>query len=299
MYDLKDVSLGVWGDLPKRMILTEEFFDWFANELGFDLLSLMIDDADPRVVFSWNEKDVEKVLKLADKHAIEIGLTTWPFPVQELLLLMEKKMDALLAVGPVAEWETDQEFNWQEDDVNKDDYKNLDEAGDELVEIKERQCKKHGCRNVVTTFTYHIENSSRSDTILHADRAAIQAYATDERDGKRVTWNHRLGPGRMQKLTLDRTMQIPGVKEGKVELLVGHAAWNQEGFTEKQTVIVKGKPVEKWVSVPEKAMRVSFEASLPYKPIAHNWWSLKYIYPKSRRFNEYSFNFLRTLRAAA
>lgn len=295
MYDLKNVSLGLWGDLPKAMILTPEFFAWFAEELRFDLLSIMIDDADPKVEFSWNEKDVEKALKLADPYAIEIGLTTWPYPVPELLRQMKVKMDALLGVGPVAEWETDQEFNFQEDDVRG--YPNLVVASNALVEIKVELCVKHGCRNVVTTFTYHVENSSRSLTIPRADRAAIQAYATDERDGKRVTWNHRLGPGNMQKLTLDRTMQIPGVKEGKVELEVGHAAWNQEGFTEKQKSIVKGKTVEKWVSVPEKAMRISFEASLPYKPVAHNWWSLKYVYPKSPRYNVYSFNFLRSLRA--
>lgn len=297
MYDLTNVSLGVWGDLPKAMILTPEFFAWFANELQFDLLAIMIDDADPKVEFSWAPKDVERALELADPYAIEIGLTTWPYPVKELLRQMNEKMDVLLGVGPVAEWETDQEFNWQEEDVNKRDYPNLDKAGDELVEIKEELCKKHGCRNVVTTFTYHIENSARSDTIVHADRAAIQAYAIDERDGKPITWNHRLGPGNMQKLTLDRTMQIPGVKDGKVELCVGHAAWAQEGFTEKRKVVVSGKTTDRWVSVPEKAMRVSFEASLPYKPVAHNWWSLKYIYPKSRRYNIYAEAFLKTLRA--
>ena len=297
MYDLTNVSLGAWCDLPKHLVLTPEFFAWYANELHFDLLPIMIDDADPKVEFSWAEKDVEKALRLADPYAIEIGLTTWPYPVKALLHQMKEKMDTLLGVGPVAEWETDQEFNWQEEDVNKRDYLNLDKAGDELVEIKNELCEKHGCRNVVTTFTYHTENSARSDTIPHADRAAIQAYATDERGGKPVTWNHRFGPGHMQKLTLDRTMQIPGVKEGKIELCVGHAAWAQEGFTEKRKVSTDKGAVDRWVSVPEKAMRVSFEASLPYKPVAHNWWSLKFIYPKSRRFNTYAEMFLKSLRA--
>jgi hypothetical protein len=87
------------------------------------------------------------------------------------------------------------------------------------------------------------------------------------------------------------------VKEGDVELCVGHAAWDQEGFTEKRQVVTDKGTVDRWVSVPEKAMRVSFEASLPYKPVAHNWWSLKYIYPKSRRFNTYAEAYLKTLRA--
>ena len=294
MYYLDDTTLGVWIDLPKKMVLTPEFFEWFADELQFDLMSIMIDNADPVVAFSWSEKDVETALRLADPYAIEIGLTTWPYPVAGLLRRMEQKMDALLAVGPVSEWETDQEFNWQEGSVNG--FADLDAAGDELVAIKKRLCEKYGCRNTITTFTYHRENSSRSDTAPHADRAMIQAYAIDERDGKPITYNHRFGPGRMQTLTLDRALQIPGVKEKKVELGVGHAAWAQEGFTEKRVINeALGKSV--LLSVPEAAMRISFEAALPYEPVAHNWWSAKYIYPKSPKYLHYAFSFLRSLRA--
>jgi hypothetical protein len=288
-YDLTDTSLGLWVDLPRRQVLTPEFFAWFAEELQFGLMAIMIDDSDRAVDFSWREQHVEQALKLADPYAIEIGLTTWPYPDVNQLATMKRKMGALLAVGPVAEWETDQEFNWQENDV--EGFANLDQAGDVLVDIKRELCGEHGCRNTLTTFTYHVENSAKADTSQHADRLAIQAYATDERSGKAIGFNHRLGPGRMQKLTLDRTMQIPGVADGIPELLVGHAAWNQAGFMEK----VDGlwQPVQ-----PSRAMRTSFEASLPYHPVAHNWWSAKFIYPQSRKFNTYSEPFLRSLRAA-
>lgn len=287
-YDLTDTSLGLWVDLPRKMVLTPEFFAWFAEELRFDLMAIMIDDADWKVDFSWGPKDVERALELADPYRLEIGLTTWPYPDVNQLAAMKKAMKELLAVGPVAEWETDQEFNWQEDDVHG--FANLDKAGDVLVEMKQELCAEYECRNVLTTFTYHVENSARADTSQHADRLAVQAYATDERQGKVITFDHRLGPGRMQKLTFDRTMQIPGVAEGKPELVAGHAAWKQTGFMRKVNGV--------WQKVtPDKAMGTSFDASLPYHPVGHNWWSAKFVYPESRKFNIYSERFLKSLRA--
>jgi len=288
MYDLSDTSLGMWVDLPPRMVLTPEFFEWFVHELHFDLMSIMIDDADPAVEFSWTAKDVEKALEMADPFAVEIGLTTWPYPDATLLRLMEQKMDVLLGVGPVAEWETDEEFNWNEDEVQG--FANLDKAGDALVEMKQRQCEKHGCRNTATTFTYHKENSPKADTTPHMDRLVVQAYATDERDEKPITWDHRFGPGRMQTLTLNRTLKVPGIASKAVELGVGHAAWAQDGFMRR------GDDGE-WVLMPANAaMKASFEASLPYKPVAHNWWAAKFCYPKSRRYLPYAETFLKSLR---
>lgn len=293
-YNLSETSLGLWVDLPKSMVLQGEFFEWFHEELLFDQMSVMIDDSDKAVDFSWNAKDVEKLVELADKRAIEIGLTTWPYPDLNQLLKMEQKMDELLSVGYISEWETDQEFNWGEDDVV--DFPDLDKAGDALVDIKQRLCTKHECRDTVTTFTYHVENSAKADVAPHADRLMVQAYAVDEREGKPVNFGHRYGPGRMQKLTLDRALQVPGVKEGKVELGVGHAAWAQEGFTVPVKDTVTGE-LKMMASVPKQAMRVSFEAALKYHPTTHSWWSAKYVYPPSWKHLPYAEAFLKSLRA--
>ena len=290
MYDLDDTSLGLWVDLPRRMVCTPEFVRWFVKTLNFDLMSVMIDDADRAVDFSWREKDVERLLKLVDRYAVEVTLTTWPYPDVNQLAVMKRKMDALLAVGPIAEWETDEEFNWRASHVHG--FSNLDKAGDELVDMKNELCDKHGVRNCMTTFTYHVENGPRADTAQHMDRLMVQAYAVDERDGKEVTFDHRYGPGRMQQLTLDRTLKVPGVLEGKPEMGVGHAAWNQDHFMKREE--------DRWIVVPaDVAMKTSFEASLPYKPVAHNWWSAKFCYPKSPRYNTYAESFLRSLRRAA
>lgn len=310
MYDLTNTSLGMWVDLPKSMVLTKEFFDWFSEELRFDMMAIMIDDSDYAVDFSWGPKDVEKALRLADQPAIEIGLTTWPYPVKEQIDKQCAKMSELLSVGPVAEWETDQEFNWGEDDVagfegqrreetNEDgvhiirEITPYDAAGDYLIKGKREVCAIQEARNAMTTFTYHVENSAQADTAGEGDIVLVQAYSTDERNKKPIHFDHRFGPGRMQILTLDKTLTVPGVAEKKVELGIGHAAWNQDEFNRKVG--------NKWIiEKPDVAMRVAFETALnyPLPPVDHRWWSAKFCYPKSRRYNVYAEEFLRTLRAA-
>lgn len=287
MYDLDNVSLGLWVDLPKRTVLSPYFFHWVAEVLRFDLVSIMIDNADPEVEFLWTAKDIERAWKLADRYALEIGLTTWPYPNKQLLKKMMEKMDELLKAGGVNEWETDQEFNWRASNVRG--FADLDLAGDCFVAEKHAICQKHEVRNTLTTFTYHTENSIRAGTAPHMDRLVVQAYAVDERDGRDISWDNRLGPGNMQKLTIDRTLEVPGVKDGKPELGVGHAAWNQDHFRQRDG--------SGWRIVPpQEAMQVSFEAALAYSPVAHNWWSAKFTYPESPRFNSYAEAFLKTLR---
>lgn len=314
MNDLTDISLGMWIDLPKSLVLTSEFFAWYCEELRFDMLAIMIDDSDMAVEFSWSPKDVEMALRYAETYAAEIGLTTWPYPIKWQLDRMREKMMELMSVGPIAEWETDQEFNWGEDDVDgfepiRDEFINddgveviqmksaYDVAGDYLVNVKREVCALQDARNAMTTFTYHRENSSLADTSGEGDIVIAQAYATDERDHKPVHFDHRFGPGRMQVLTLDRTIQIPGVQEKKVELGVGHAAWNQDNF--KRKILKDGK--KQWIiEDPKTAMLTSFLAAYnyPVKVLDHRWWSAKFCYPKSRRYNAYAEEFLRTLRAA-
>lgn len=290
MPEYADTSFGLWVDLPKGMVLTQEFYDWFAKELRFDLMSFMIDDSDRKVDFSWGPKDVEKALKLAYPQALEQALTTWPYPDLAQLKVMEQKMDLLLGVGPVAEWETDEEFNWNADQVQG--FTNLDKAGDFLVDMKRRLCQKHGCRNTMTTFTQHAENGTRADTAPHMDRLMVQAYGIDERDGKPIAWGHRFAPGKMEPFTLDRTMKVPGVAAGKPEVGIGHAAWAQDDFMRRSPVSGQWEKVP-----PAEAMQTSFDASLSYRLVAHNWWSAKYVYPKSPRYLPYAERFLRSLRA--
>ena len=290
-----NTSFGLWVDNPKREVLTKEFAAFVAEELRFDLLALMIDPSDKPWNPTWSAKDVEKIHKLVDPYALEIVLTTWPWPAVRQLDAMKKDMDVLIGVGPTAGWETDQEFNWvsravegfrpkrienrpEEGVVTIQRKSALAVAGEYLMELKKEVCERHECRNEVTTFTYHPENSARASTTPLADRVLMQAYSVSKREGKPVSFDGRFGPGRMQRLTLDRTLTIPGVLHGHVELGVGHAAWSQ-----------------RFAGVaPAVAMKKAFDASLPYKPVDHRWWSSKHIYGK--RANPYAAKFLKSLR---
>lgn len=292
-YKLDGVPLGLWIDNPKSHVLKPEFFQWFAETLNFDLMLVMIDRMDRDPSFYYTAKQVERLLKLADPYGIEIVLTTWPYPDKQQLIAQGRQMDELLCVGPVGGWETDQEFNWKPSMVRgfgprrgeqgriiQDGY---DVAGDYLVKLKKDLCAKHGARNIMTTFGQHREASSRADTAQHMDELMIQAYAVSERNGRPVDYDHpRYGPGPMQKMTFKRLSKLP---KGKgVKIGVGHAAWSQRFRQGNRRV----DPVD--------AMRDSFEASLPFHPVAHAWWSCKFAYPRSRRYNRYSEAFLRTLR---
>jgi hypothetical protein len=283
---LKDVPLGIWADIPKQMLLTKEFFDWYQGVLGFDFLQVMIDAADSAPAYSFTPKDVETLVKLAEPGAIDAGLVTWPYPTKAHLDLMKTRMNVLLDAGGgrIAEWETDQEGNWKPSLVagfapvgGRSAY---DLAGDYLVSIKEELCHKHHCDSTITTFTEHMENSPKADTTPGMDLERVQAYAIRERDKQPVAFDSQYGPGQMQRWTLDKAMTIPAIKSGRVKLSVGHAAWMQNfaGHT------------------PVQAMETSLRASVPYSPADHCWWSLKFVYPKSELFNTYALAFLKTLR---
>lgn len=284
---LATVPLGIWNDIPKHLFLTEEFFAWYAETLGFDFIQTMIDASDPDPAYMYSPSDIEKLVKLAGPYAISNGLVTWPYPSRTHLDLMKIKMDALLAAGGgyISEWETDQEGNWKSAIANgftkQGQRTQYDLAGDYLVNIKEELCHKHECLSTITTLTEHMENSPRADTTPFMDLERVQAYAISKRDGLAVLWNSKFGPGRMQKWTIEKAMTIPAIKNGQVKLSVGHAAWMQK-FEPPHT--------------PLEAMEVSLRAAMVYNPTDHCWWSLKFVYPKSKFFNGYALDFLRSLR---
>ena len=280
--DLSKTSLGLWGDNPRKEILTEEFFEILRDEMKFDLLAVMIDRHDKDPTFQYKPKHVEQLLKLADPGSIEIVLTTWPYPDKKQIDKQCSQMRTLMKVGPVAGWEVDLEFNWKPHLVQG--FHNLDEAGDYLVEKTKEIVQIQDARFEMTSFTQHVENSSRADVGPEADRLLVQAYSVNYRNNKMIGFNDMFGPGRMQKFTLDRTMTIPGIKTEKGPRLgVGLAAWRQRfaGYN------------------PSEAMRVALQTTLMYQPIDIRWWSSKHIIsidPKRRRANPYALDFLKTLR---
>ncbi len=291
---MNKVRFGLWIDLPKRQVLTKRFFNWFAYDLKFDVMAIMIDQSDKKVKFSWRPADLDLALLRGEQYGVGIGVTTWPYPDINHLVEMKRKMEEILSVGPFLEWETDQEFNWSVDEVFgfgsslRGSLRGYEEAGKRLIEIKKELCSKYWIKNTMTTFTYHRENSARETVASEHDLIMVQAYAVDERDGKPISYNHRLGPKRMAKTTLDRTSKIEGAGSS-LKVGVGHAAWKQTGF--------KGRGVNGFIS-PQIAMKSSYEAANVHSVGVeeHRWWSAKFCYPYSKHYNAYSERFLRSLR---
>lgn len=281
--DLSKTSLGLWGDNPRNEILTAEFFEILRDEMKFDLLAVMIDQHDKDPTFSYKPKHVEKLLELADPGSIEIVLTTWTYPDKNQIDLQCYQMIDLMQVGPIAAWEVDLEFNWKPKFVQG--FSNLDEAGDYLVKRAKEVVEIQNARFEMTSFTQHVENSSKADVAPEADRLLVQAYSVNEREKRPVSFNSLLGPGNMQILTLDKTMKVPGIETEKGPRLgVGLAAWKQRFAGHKA----------------HTAMQVALEAAMKYEPIDIRWWSSKHVIninPQRKRANPYALDFLKTLRS--
>lgn len=301
---LHSTSIELWIDDAKKMVLNEGYFRELS-ELGIDALSVMIDRSDREPELTWDVKDVEKLLELADPYAMEIILTIWPYPDQEQLRDLFEKVSVYFAeLRPLSALEVDTEFNWKPSLVRgfRDRKVNgvwrtaLDLAGDSLVDLMDETVTNGGLwnpgeiRKELTTFTSHTENGRAADVAPHMDRLKVQAYSTRTRPTGRkdaqgkpilfmVPWDHTYGPGHMQKFTLDRTMMIPEVADPNrvLEVGVGMAMWDQ-----------------KWPGhSPDEAMNKAFEAAMVYKPVCLSGWSSKHVIGKMR--NGFAYSFLHSL----
>jgi hypothetical protein len=282
-HTIQEVSLGLWVDDPKNMVLNEGYFRTL-DDLGIDLVAIMIDQSDRAWKTTWTEKDVEKALRLADDSAKEVVLTTWPWPCPNLIDAMATDMAKLINVGPIAGWEVDLEFNWKPSRVNG--FVDIDKAGDYLVRKMTDVQKNTQVRLELTSFTSHTENGRAADVSPHMNRVLAQAYSIRERDagnGRKIQigWDHIYGPGHMQKMTLDRTMLIPdlGVDAGDLEFGCGLAAWSQEwpGHTAQE------------------AMKVALDKALEYPIVDIRYWSSKHVLGVQK--NKFAFDFIKSLRS--
>lgn len=300
---LLGVSLGMWVDTAHSVVLSESFFEWYTRALSFDLLALMVDDPDKDPSLSWSETDIGRILELADPGSIEIVLTSWPYPDRRQIDELCKRLRSLMLVGPIAACENDLEWNWLSRNLNENDFDDMDAAGDYLHDAMRHVCSEQAARYEVTTHAYHPENSARSDVAPCADRMISQAYSVDSRKQKNpqtgeterivVPFTGRHGPGRMQRLTFDRAMEIPR-DPGGPELCAGLAAWAQR-FT-GLSAADNDLRSKLGLNIPVFAMLVALVATLPYSPLDIRWWSLKHVVGPLA--NPYASGFLRGLRAA-
>lgn len=257
-------SLGVWVDDPVKDTLTEAYWDKLvAHKLT--TAAIMLEGLGHGFDPNYRPETLEKIRKLALDRDIEIVLTVWPEPSEDYLKEFEAKIGPMLVAAGAAGLEFDAEGNWLP--IKVKGFANLDKAGDELVAVFQRVSAAHDVRTELTTYPFHTENAKTADVAPHADRLLPQAYSVDERSsgGKEidVAWGDNYGPGKMQRLTLDRAKLVRGVGTTAGPLIsCGLAAYEQRfaGHT------------------PEEAMRIAYEAACAYNPVEIRFWSAKWIF---------------------
>lgn len=272
---------GLWIDDPPRVVLTEAYWARL-RELGFTVAALMLESVTPGFDPRYSVADLQRLGELARAHDVELVLTVWPEPRAEYLLQLRQRLPALVRAAGAAALEFDAESNWIGGKVVG--FRKLSDAADALVVVVVELRKELDVRSELTTFTMHGENGRHATLADDVDRVLGQGYSVRHRkdaEGRPfdVPWDHAYGPGRMQRLTFDRSLQIPR-KNGKPAISCGLAAYDQE-----------------WPEhTGEEAMRVAYREALRYQPKEVRWWSSKWVIGALSR--PYAVRFFRELRAA-
>lgn len=272
-------SVGLWIDCPARDVLKSGYFDKLQR-LGIGHIAVMLDTSRTGFDPKWKHAQVAKLGALCQQYEIELVLTVWPDPDLNHIEAMAHDMAHYVLLSEAAAVEVDTEFNWKASKAPVD----FDAACQRLVE--ELSGLKHatGCKLELTTFTSHTENGRAAKVAPHMDRLFAQAYSVRTRRrysganrGKKweVPWNHSYGPGSMQRLTLDRTQQVGGVLEGRVEMCVGLPAYDQSGWPGKSAM---------------KAMGEAWNQAVLYGCPQIRYWSSKWVI--GRRANRYAAKFI-------
>lgn len=258
------VTKGIWIDDPVKDVLKPAFWDkMVAHDLKVG--AIMVERLGGDFDEIYQPATLEKIKVLALARDIELVLTVWSEPDKAWLTEFAEKIPDMLEAAGAAALEFDLEGNWLRNAVKG--YPNLDKAGDAFVQVFEQISEKLDVRTEVTTYPFHDENNRAADVAPHASRLLPQAYSvrTRKRDGQdwQVPWDHDYGPGKMQRLTLERAKKVPGVGSAGGPLIsCGLAAYDQE-----------------WPGASgERAMQSAWDAMLPYNPIEARFWSSKWVF---------------------
>lgn len=265
-------KIGLWIDDPVSDIKKSAFWAEVKRH-GVHTAAIMLEGLGKGFDPKYTVSDLIKIRDLAVvKHDIELVLTIWPQPDKQYLDELEVEISKYIDASGAAGLEVDVEGNWTSKEVKG--FKNLDVAGDYLVAILNRLRAKHDIRTEATTFTGHAENSSKADVARHATRLLPQAYSVRNRSSGEIAWDANYGPGHMQKLTLDKSLTVPGDQV----LSCGLAAYDQTWPGKKA----------------EEAMQVAWDAAMKYKPAEIRFWSSKWVLGIKK--NGYASKFLLSLK---
>ncbi len=259
---------GIWIDDPAASLQKPAFWDTIA-EHGLSTAAIMLEGVGNGFDPKYSLTDLSRAKTLAHERDIEIALTVWPEPNALYLDQLRTRIGGYISASGASALEFDAESNWLKPKVQG--FKNLDVAGDKLVQIFDEIRMLRDVRMEVTTFTMHAENSGKADIAPHADRLLPQAYSVRNRAEGDVAWDGPHGPGAMQVLTLNRAKSI-GPK-----LSVGLAAYDQ---------VWPGKKGE-------DAMQAAWNMALMFEPQEVRFWSSKWVLGVKK--NGYASRFLMSL----
>lgn len=270
------VNLGVWVDDSIKSVQGSKFWD-DLKEHGFETAAIMLESVKGGFDPKYDTKTLETIRSHALSRDIEVVITVWPEPSKAYVEELERKIGPMLEASGAAGIEFDCEGNWLKGGVRG--YASLEAASRDFVESSGRISARYDVRTELTTYPYHAENSKSARVAPFCNRILPQAYSVRKRSSGDVDWDSRFGPGAMQRLTLDRALQVPGVGQNSGPLVSCALAAYDQTWPDRD---------------PGEAMRVAYEAALTYNPIEIRFWSSKWIF--GARSNGYASSFIRGLK---
>jgi hypothetical protein len=203
-----EVRVGVWADDPTSALRSSEYARRLAG-MQIRVASLMMNRSntyphDPPWHMKFTTAEMRFISENLDKHGIERTLTAWPRPSKEQIDTMCEDMAHFMVLTGATLFEVDAESNW--DPKFLSGFSSMREAARYLAQGM-RDAAGPGKKIGMTTFTYHVENSSAAKLAPFMDVLFPQAYAVRNRSHGTVEWDDLLGPARHPGFALKRARQ--------------------------------------------------------------------------------------------
>ena len=251
--------LGAWVDDPFSAI--DAAYARRFRALGLTEAGLMTNHMNAtRSSASWKLRapvaTIAKAATALRAEGVSVILTCWPRPDVEQLATLERDMTALVDASQADAIEVDCEANWEPKFLRG--FPTMETAAAALVATLRRVSR--GRRVELDTYTFHRENSDRALVAPHVDLLLPQAYSVNERADKAVAWDSELGPGRMQRVTMERARQTGA--SASALTAIGLAAYEQ---------VWPGRK-------PDEAMAVALRAARDLGVTRVRYWSSRWIW---------------------
>ena len=169
------VPYGAWVDSPPFEVLKVAWWQEFKG-LGFSTAAIMVETFRDGLDERWEDDQIAHAGVLARQHDIELVLTFMPEPRRDYLVEYERRAPVLCELSVAAGLDSDLEGNWLPRLV--EGFRDLTEAGVELVRIQRTFSRKLDIRLEADTFPFHGENSAQARVAPYVDRVYPQSNAT-------------------------------------------------------------------------------------------------------------------------